>query len=146
MKKIFIILIIVIIPVLSQAQTGLEANTFFTKTPYRNLPGATETEIAGKALKDYNLSYYHGMSVDSAEDYLDRIQKMIEKDSRNATDIEKKYHNGRLKYCLLSFSNPSINRYLVYIDSGKNKSGRITMVYMEGKATRDDIAKMLRKK
>lgn len=130
----------------AMAQSGLHSNRFFKEMSQLGSNGLQVSEISGDALKNYNLSYYHGLSMVYSKADLDYAVSLIEQDARNASDVEKSYRNGKLAFCILSFEGNGVNRYLIFSSTQKGKIPKITLVYAEGKATGDDIRRMLKKR
>lgn len=146
MRKLILLLLMLFPWLSSMAQSGLHSNKFFTEPVFTKAEGSKVSEVSGDALRDFNLSYYHGVSINSYKAALDYVVSLIEQDARQASNVEKSYRNGTLAFSILSFEGAKKNRYLIYSLGAKNNKPTITMVYAEGRATLDDIKRMLKKR
>lgn len=127
-------------------QDGLQVNSLFDGR-YRDNPAATETILSGPALSDYELKRYHGLTLTGTPDAADRIEPLVTRDGSTAINREVSYRSGRLYYGFYQLPQLNgLNRYLFYINQHVGKSGgnNIVIIYLEGKARRETIMKMLK--
>lgn len=127
-------------------QEGLQVNSLFDGR-YRDNPAASETILSGSALSDYELQRYHGLTLSGTPDAADKIEPIVTRDGATAINREVSYRSGRLYYGFYQLPRRNgLNRYLFYINQHVGKSGgdNIVIIYLEGKARRETIMKMLK--
>lgn len=131
----------------AMAQSGLHSDRFFREMKALNKEGSQVSEISGDILKDYHLNYYHGLTLPYDKSTHKYAVSLIEQDARQAQDVEKSYRNGNLSFCMLSFEGKgNTNRYLIFYSNPTSKKPVLTLVYAEGKASGDDIRRMLKRR
>lgn len=148
MKLNALILTIAMLPVVAAgAQEGLSVNGLFNG-PYRDNVHATETVISGSGLQEYNLSVYHSLTLSGMSDEVPVFEAAVLKDAAGALDKEVAFRNGRLYYgyyTLKPMSDGELNRYLFYLNQHAVGKDKLILIYIEGKAGRADVKKMLKK-
>lgn len=110
---------------------------------YRKNPNATETLIQGEALRDYRLSVYRGITLTDMPDAADEIEPLLIKDGPAAREREVSYKGGRLYYAFYQMPDITENIYIFYINQHLDGGNKITLIYLKGKASREDIQRML---
>ena len=106
-----------------------------------------ETFIQGGQLQPYNLKQYRSVSLTGDDAILAEVSRRVLADAETATDQEVHYQGGNLIYAILTFQGDTgDNRYVCY--QCVTKAGRysITLVYMTGPATLDDLKKLFKSK
>ena len=149
MKRFSLIIFISILatlPVL--AQSGLNINSLFDGR-YKKDPNATELIVTGSGAKEINLKVYHSLKV-TQKSQQNLVESLVVKDGVKAVDKEVEYRNGQLYYgfyCLPATKNGE-NRYIFYLNQNlahKAPKNMVTLIYMEGKATPEQIKQLIRK-
>lgn len=149
MKRISLIIIISIVatlPVL--AQSGLHINSLFDGR-FKKDPYATELIVTGSSAREINLRVYHSLKVtQKAQQNL--IESLVVKDGVNAIDKEVEYRSGQLYYGFyaLPATKSGNNRYIFFLNQNlahNAPKNMVTLIYMEGKATPEQIKKLIRK-
>lgn len=101
--------------------------------------------IKGESLKPYNLTLFRSITATDSRLFED-IEKAIEKDEIKAIDKECGYINDKLYYGFFMFKPQKEKkyRYIFYRNSSlrSNEPNEITIVYMEGYATLEELKKM----
>lgn len=149
MKRISLIIIISILaslPVL--AQSGLNINTLFDGR-FKKDTNATELIVTGSSAKDINLKVYHSLKV-TQKSQQSLIESLVVKDGVKANDKEVEYRSGQLYYAFytLPATKSGHNRYIFYLNQNlahKAPKNIVTLIYMEGKATSEQIKSLIRK-
>lgn len=110
---------------------------------YHKNPDVTETLIQGETLKAYRLSVYQGITINDRPQAADEIEPLLVKDGLRAKEREVSYREGRLYYAFYQLPCAGENVYLFYLNNHLAGGNNITLIYLRGTASRDDIQKML---
>ena len=108
-----------------------------------------EVVVKGKKLKPYNLTLFRSITLKNASDKAIEIEERLLKDAENAVEMKSASWGKRLYfgfYCLPPRANDKL-RYIFYRNTNAKKdakSNEVTLVYMEGYATLDEIEKMFK--
>ena len=106
----------------------------------------TAAHLEGKYLKQYNLTLFKSMTTTDHRNY-DEMERLVEKDGKNAIDKECGYINGKLYYAFYLLK-PIKNKYqyIFYRNSSlrDDEPDEVTIVYMEGYPTLEELKKMFR--
>lgn len=148
MKRRFllsILLSLMALPLL--AQKGMAIQELFDGR-YKDRQGATEVLVKGRKLKPYGLTLFRSLTFRPSKVEIQRIEQLVRTDARRASDKDTDTQNGRLFYGFYGFP-PTDGRYcyLFYRNDGA-RSGRlteVTVVYMEGTATAEQLKRMFSK-
>ena len=149
MKRISLIIITCIVaalPVL--AQSGLNINSLFDGR-YKKDPHATELIVTGPGARDINLMVYHSLKV-TQKSQQNLVESLVVKDGVKAIDKEVEYRGGQLYYgfyCMPATKSGD-HRYIFFLNQNLAKNSpknMVTLIYMEGKATAEEIKKLIRK-
>ena len=106
-----------------------------------------ETFIKSAQLDPFNLEQYHSVSFTGDDKVLEEVSHRVLADAENATDQEIHMNQGRLVYAILTFERANHdNRFICYQCVTKAGSHSITLVYMHGPATLDDLKKLFKTK
>lgn len=142
----FFILMFALLLALSAIASSPLRSTMLLDGRYRNNPNASETIVTGKALKQYDLDIYQGLTITDAPAEADVIEKSVSSDGRKAVDREVSYREGRLYYAFLTMPpDGNTNRYVFYLNQHLAGGNKIILIYMSGKADSDKIKSMLKK-
>lgn len=129
-----------------QAQEGLNiAGAFASK--YRDMPDATETILTRKNLRDVSLSLYHGITVKKHPELAGELEAMVARDGAKALNKEVRYASGHLYYGFYSLpARGGLNRYILYLNTHLKPGGdKIMLLYLEGRASVDDVKRLIDK-
>jgi hypothetical protein len=102
--------------------------------------------IEGKSLKKYNLKLFKSVTTTNTQ-WFDELENLVENDSKKAIDKECGYINGKLYYGFYQFKPlDGKYRYIFYRNSSlrDNEPDEVTIVYMEGYPTLEELKKMFR--
>ena len=139
-RKVFLIVALCLLVLLpANAQKGLQIDSLF-KGKLVNMSLVTESMVSGKKLSPYNLDYFRSVRFVANDKQIAKVSAWIQDDAMIADDKELESANGRLIYALLRFPQlGSKNKYVGY--QVKRNGGRdyVTVVYMEGTATVEDL-------
>lgn len=138
------------------AQAGLNINRLFNeqlKTESwvtQELNGRTEIIVTGKKAQEMGLSTYHSLSLSNAsKSERDNIVNLLVKDAAQALDKDVEYRNGQLYYGFYTLKpNKKNKRYIFYLNQNlarKSPQNVVTIIYMEGKKSPEEVKKLIRK-
>ncbi len=148
MKRIYLTLFTLILALSIQAQEGLQINAFFDKD-YQRRENATEVLVKGKKLKPYNLTLFRSITLKDAPDEAIKIEQCLLKDAEQAVETVGANFGDRLFYgfyCLPPRYDDEY-RYMFYRNTSVKPGSQrheVTLVYMEGYATLDEIENMFK--
>ena len=157
MKRIVILILTCLVASSAAiAQAGLNINRLFNeelKTDAwvtQELNGKTEIIVTGKKAKEMGLSTYHSISLNSGKKQeRESIEALVLKDGAQALDKDVEYRNGQLYYGFFTLKpNKQNKRYIFYLNQNlarKSPRNVVTVIYMEGKKSPDEVKKLIRK-
>ena len=147
MRKVFLLIILILVYCSLSAQDGLKSAPAFDG---RLIPqeGRTETLVKGSQLDRLELSLFHSVKSVISAQTLDEIASLVQEDAKDAVSKEMDIVHGRLSYALISFqrSEAGKGRYLCF-QSQEAEDGRfeVILVYMEGSTTIDNLKRKFSK-
>lgn len=143
MKRIIIVILYIILPLLVSAQTGLNANAVFAgKVVPRDR--MVEVRVRGRTLSRYKLNYYHSVRFVASSVELSTINELVGKDRRSALSVEDRHSGSEATQLMGLQPRGSLNRYLCFMTKGRGKHVTITLVYMEGSVKSiEELRKMI---
>ena len=148
MRRIFTIIVLMLAFVVEgQSQTGLQIAELFNGA-YKRKDNAIEVVVKGNQLKRYKLEVFRSLTVKNDPKDFERIEKLVEQDEKNAISKETGRIGERLYYAFYCFpSEKNHYRYLFYRNSSlrKTEPDELTLIYMEGNVTMDELKKMFKK-
>lgn len=128
------------------AQSGLNIAGAFTPR-YRELPEATETIVSKSRLRNLSLSVYHTLSITGHPEIAAELEDMVMRDGAKARSKEVRYASGHLYYGFYALPPvDGLNRYILYLNGHLKSSDRIMLLYIEGKASIEDVKKLINPK
>lgn len=160
----------------AHAQKGLQIDSLFSGSilDVSDMSRISMSEVSGSDLKPYNLKYFRSISFKAGSQAIDRVASLVEADSRNALDRKIDYFGGQMYYALLrlradgsgeneyiGFQIKGIGKEKVTQDSAGNtvvgyeldenargpfRQAYVTVVYLRGKATMNDLKKMFKQR
>lgn len=145
MRNLLTITLLFICALCANAQKGLAVHQLFEGKGEWKLKFSA-SHISGRALKPYNLTLFRSITTGDSRLYSE-IEQIVNKDAQKTIDKECGYIDGRLNYGFFLFE-PKDNkyRYLFYRNSSlrSNEPDEVTVVYMEGYATLEELKKTFR--
>ena len=142
MKHILLIALLTITFGHAAAQTGLNIDSAFDGR-FRSSPDAVETEISGKALRNSALEIYRSITLTDPA-LTNEIEELVIKDGAAAETRQVRYIEGRLYYAYYIFKPvDNYRRYLFFINSFLKGDKKMTLIYMAGEATPEEIKKLI---
>ena len=148
MKKVFPIIILMLAFVVeAQSQTNLQIAELFNGS-YKRKDNAIEVVVKGNQLKRYKLEVFRSLTIKNAPKDFERIEKLVEQDEKHAISKETGHIGERLYYAFYCFSPQKGRfRYIFYRNSSlrKTESNELTLIYMEGNVTMDELKVMFKK-
>ena len=148
MKKVFAIIVLMLALVVEgRSQTGLQIAELFDGQ-YKRKDNAIEVVVKGNQLERYRLKVFRSLTVKNDPKDFERIEKLVEQDEKNAISKETGRIGERLYYAFYCFpSEKEHYRYIFYRNSSlrKTESNELTLIYMEGNVTMDELKKMFKK-
>lgn len=146
MKQILILIVLLLPAWTVSAQGDLQVGAVFDGkvVPQKAMK---ETFIRSSQLDPFNLEQYHSVSFTGDEQILAEVSRRVLTDAENATEKEIHMNEGKLVYAILTFESADYdNRFVCYQCASKAGSYAITLVYMHGPATLDDLKKLFKTK
>ena len=148
MKRIYAIIVLMLALVMEgQSQTGLQIAELFNGQ-YKRKDNAIEVVVKGNQLERYKLKVFRSLTIKNDPKDFERIEKLVEQDEKNAISKETGRIGERLYYAFYCFP-PEDNyyRYVFYRNSSlrKTESNELTLIYMEGNVTMDELKVMFKK-
>ncbi len=147
MKRILLTITALLLAVwTASAQKNLEVGAVFDG---RVVPRKVmkETFIKSAALDPFNLEQYHSVSFSGDARILEEISRRVLADAEKATDQEIHMEEGNLVYAILTFERANRdNQFVCYQCVSQKESYAITLVYMHGPATLDDLKRLFKTK
>lgn len=128
------------------AQRGLNSNPIF-----RGLVVPDEkmviTEARGGSMATYKLDYYRSVSFLADAALLSKVSALVEADAAASKSIQTEKGGAFLTYALIQpKSSGKRNRYLCYqARSIADGLWKVTLLYLEGSATIEDLQSMFEK-
>lgn len=148
MKKVFTIIILMLAFVVeAQSQTSLQIAELFNGS-YKRKDNAIEVVVKGNQLKRYKLEVFRSLTIKNDPKDFERIEKLVEQDEKHAISKETGHIGERLYYAFYCFSPQKGRfRYIFYRNSSlrKTESNELTLIYMEGNITMDELKVMFKK-
>ena len=148
MKKVFTIIILMLAFVVeAQSQTSLQIAELFNGS-YKRKNNAIEVVVKGNQLKRYKLEVFRSLTIKNDPKDFERIEKLVEQDEKHAISKETGHIGERLYYAFYCFSPQKGRfRYIFYRNSSlrKTESNELTLIYMEGNVTMDELKVMFKK-
>ncbi|MBO5562523.1 MAG: hypothetical protein J5939_02260 [Bacteroidales bacterium] len=104
------------------------------------------TEVRGASMATYQLDYYRGVSFQVGEELAGKVSALVEADAADADIRETEKTGHLLTYALVKpASKGKSNRYLCYQARPVGGEWKITLLYLEGPATLEDLRAMFEK-
>lgn len=158
MKHILFTLIAMLFPLATKAQKGLHVADIFdgdivSKTYM------VENIIRGEQLSRYKLSYFRSIKFKATAEERRRIEALVNEDIRQSASLEQerqgipaqKDGTVPITYAMMTFplsqeGDAKQRRFLCYQCSPVRQEFAVTLVYMQGQATLDELRKIFKKK
>ena len=148
MKKVFTIITLMhAFVVEAQSQTSLQIAELFNGS-YKRKDNAIEVVVKGNQLERYKLEVFRSLTIKNDPKDFERIEKLVEQDEKHAISKETGHIGERLYYAFYCFSPQKGRfRYIFYRNSSlrKTESNELTLIYMEGNVTMDELKVMFKK-
>lgn len=148
MKKVFTIITLMLAFVVeAQSQTSLQIAELFNGS-YKRKDNAIEVVVKGNQLERYKLEVFRSLTIKNDPKDFERIEKLVEQDEKHAISKETGHIGERLYYAFYCFSPQKGRfRYIFYRNSSlrKTESNELTLIYMEGNVTMDELKVMFKK-
>ena len=152
MRHRFLMFILIALSVWSTAtaQEGLNISKLFDGQ-FRDDKNAVETIITGDPLYEYDLSYYHSLSLSNDSTKVSLLEPLVTKDGATAINKEVSYRGGRLYYAFYTLPPRNgklgirVNRYIFYLNQYAVGRNGVILIYMSGGATSEQVKKLIKK-
>lgn len=128
------------------AQSGLHVSALF-EGQYRNRNDATEVIMKGKRIRQYKLTLFRSLTLNTRTVNTQEIERLVRADAANALDKEAGMKGGRLYYGFYRLRPVGhTNRYLFYrnnaLKPGGGHNATLTIIYLEGTASIEELKKL----
>ncbi|MBQ7237969.1 MAG: hypothetical protein IJS20_04175 [Bacteroidales bacterium] len=149
LKKLLLLLLL-LQPCLLLAQTDLSIGKVLDGR-YKKNPHTTDVEIFSSRLVEYNLSYYHSLTVVEDSVIMDAVSQAVMTDEATAINKEVSFVGSRMYYGFLQMRRevPGENRYVFFRDMRVAPQGAqkpmVVLIFMEGAASLNDLKKKINK-
>lgn len=126
-----------------QAQKNLHIASLFDGQ-YRDRKDATEVLMKGRKLVPYKLTLFRSLTLNTTTVNVAQIEKLVRADGATAIDKEAGSRGGRLYYAFYQLKPAGdTRRYLFFrnnsLQTGSGKKNTLTVIYMEGTATIEEL-------
>ena len=147
MKKILITLLFLMLlsSVHASAQRDLKSFPVFEGkiVPEKQM---IATEVRGGGMATYKLDYYRGVSFRVGTPLATQVAALVSQDADGALVCETEKTGELLTYALIQpKSKGKTNRYLCYQARPEGDGWKVTLLYLEGPATLEDLRNMFEK-
>lgn len=148
MRRIVLLIIIIGTTLPLMAQKGHGAARLFDKRFTRH-PHAVEVLVKGAELQPFNLTLFRSLTLSNDAEALAEIERLMMEEREQALDKEEGMIAGRLYYgfyCQAKLEDKGF-RYLFYRNAALKKEHpeqEVTIVYMEGYATLEELKRMFK--
>lgn len=128
------------------AQKGLEVNPILRGEALHDQQARVTTITSDQALARYGLDIYRSVAVDHPDEAtVSLIEKAVRHDGGKALSREVQLRDSRLFYGFYRLPpHKGANRYLFYLNQGKAPDNKIILIFMQGRASAEQIKKMLK--
>ena len=148
MRKIFLIVVLMLGWFMeAKSQEGLQIAELFNGQ-YKRKDNAIEVVVKGNQLERYKLEVFRSLTIKNDPKDFERIEKLVEQDENHAISKETGHIGERLYYAFYCFPPEKERfRYIFYRNSSlrKTESNELTLIYMEGNVTMDELKDMFKK-
>ena len=143
----YILLILTVMMAVTMQAVSPPASLKYLDGYFNKDPDAAVTVVTGKPLKSYSLDEYRGLTLTYSPEKAAIIEEAVKHDMKAAQDKEVAYRKGQLYYAFLTLPAPGGDkrRYIFYLNQTLAKGNKIILIYMSGKASADQIKKMIKK-
>lgn len=116
---------------------------------YKTNPAVTDVVITGERLREYNLTYYHSLTVKDDQRLIAEVVKAFAADEAKAVDKELTNVGGKLYTGIYRLSyGGDVNRFVFFKDmrlSGSAKKNAVIVIYMEGYTSLKSLQRKFKK-
>ena len=148
MKKIFMIVILILGWAMETwSQKNLQIAELFNGS-YKRKDNAIEVVVKGRQLERYRLNVFRSLTIKNDPKDFERIERLVKQDEAKALSKETGHIGERLYYAFYCFPpEGEYYRYIFYRNSSlrKTESNELTLIYMEGNVTMDELKVMFKK-
>lgn len=104
------------------------------------------TEVRGGGMATYRLDYYRGISFSADDTLASKVSALVDRDAAAAESCETEKVGDMLTYALIRPKGSGrINHYLCYQARQEGRLWKMTILYLEGPATVEDLRNMFEK-
>lgn len=138
---------LLLLPAAAMAQRGLSIGTILDGR-YRKNPAVTDVQIMGDRLSEYNLSYYHSLTVTDDEALMQTVCTAFLADEPKAVDKELTNVGGCLFTGIYRLTYEGTNRFVFFKDMHHAPHGAknaVILIYMEGDTSLKSLQKKFKK-
>lgn len=145
MKKILLCFTMLLAAGMAFGQQGLNCHPVF-KGKVVPMERMVITEVRGGGMATYKLDYYKGVTFQVDTAMAAKVADLVAADAKGAVACETEKNGDFLTYALIQ-PRPSgkINRFLCYQARPEGETWVVTLIYLEGVATREDLHSMFEK-
>ncbi len=140
--------VILLFSLAGSAASGKALNVApFFKEDFAQNPAVTMVAFSGEQTDWKGLSVYKSVSVTGDPENADAMARAVKKDGAKADFKETSYREGKLYFGFYGLGGEGCHRrYLFYLDSRSKGKDKVTLIYIEGDWSADEVKKMITKK
>lgn len=146
MKKLLLCFLVLLLSVgAAFAQRGLNSNAIFRGRiiPFDRM---IKTEVRGSSMTTYKLDFYRSVRFQVDEKTALEVAALVKADAEAAVSAETEMTGDLLTYALVQpAQRGKVHRYLCYQARPEGPAWIITILYLEGSATLEDLRSMFDK-
>ena len=146
MKKLLLCILALLLSVgAAFAQRGLNSNAIFRGRviPFDRM---IKTEVRGSSMTTYKLDFYRSVRFQVDEKTALEVAALVKADAEAAVSAETEMTGDLLTYALVQpAQRGKVHRYLCYQARPEGPAWVITILYLEGSATLEDLRSMFDK-
>lgn len=147
MKRFVAVLVLILsMSGIAGAQRGLACHPVFRG---KIVPSGhmIETKVGSGSMSTYKLEYYHSVQFQADQETAAKVSGLVSADAAASESAEIDSQGGVLTYALIQLAPfKRVRRYLCYQARPLGPFWKVTIVYLEGSATIDDLRTMFDKK
>lgn len=144
LKSISLIALLLTTFLSASAQAGLNVAPFFSESYSKN-PKVTLLSLSGLGTQAHGAMKYKSISVSDDPLLTEKIESAVVKDGSRAKHKEVKYKDGSIYFGFYLIGGSGKNRkYLLYLNRNPKGIDKITLIYIEGDLSKEDVKQMIK--
>lgn len=143
MIKLYILMIVVLIPTCAMGQESLNVSSFFSEA-YAGRPEVTMVTLSGGVISGHRIEEFKSISVTGDSILSGQIRRAVGKDGAKAIDKAASYRNGQLYFGFYNLGGKGKSRqYLFYLDRHATDVDKVTLIYIRGDCSAEEVKRII---